>query len=132
MNLSFESIHSPYFSIMRKVYYLSTCSTCKRIMDELGSHIDSFEMQDIKTEPVNEDQVEAMKALSGDYESLFSRRSMKYKSMGLANQSLDEEDFKRLILEEYTFLKRPVFILDDEIFIGNSPKTIEQLKSRLS
>jgi arsenate reductase len=37
-----------------------------------------------------------------------------------------------LILDEYTFLKRPVIIIDQEIFIGNSKKSVEALKEKLN
>ncbi|WP_421763279.1 arsenate reductase family protein [Ekhidna sp.] len=116
---------------MNKVYYLSTCTTCKRIMDELGSLIDDFEKQDIKTEQMTYDQIDEMKKRSGSYESLFSRKAMKYRSMGLGDKNLSEEDYRKLIQEEYTFLKRPVFLVDDQIFVGNSKKTVEELKSQL-
>lgn len=112
---------------MKKVYYLSTCTTCKRIMDDLGDAITSFEKKDIKSEQMTLDQIDEMKALSGTYESLFSRKAMKYRAMRLGERDLTEEDYRNLIYEEYTFLKRPVFILDDQIFMGNSKKTIEQL-----
>lgn len=114
---------------MKKAYYLSTCSTCNRILKELD-HSD-LELQDIKTNKISPEQLEEMKTLAGSYESLFSRRAMKYKSMGLAKQDLNEEDYRRLILEEYTFLKRPVFIIEANIFIGNSKKTVEAVKTAL-
>ena len=111
---------------MRKVYYLSTCDTCKRIMNELN--LDGFVQQDIKTEPMTTAQVEEMRALSGSYESLFSKVARKYRAMGLNERNLSEEEMKNYIVEEYTFLKRPVFIIDDQIFIGNSKKTVEAVK----
>lgn len=115
---------------MKKVYFLSTCSTCQRILKELDVD-DSFEIQDIKKEQITPSQLDRMKELSGSYESLFSRVAMKFKSLGLKDIDLKEEDYRNYILEEYTFLKRPVFILDDAIFIGNSKKTVEALKSSL-
>jgi len=42
--------------------------------------------------------------------------------------TLGELDYKKYILDEYTFLKRPVILINDEIFIGNSKKIIEQAK----
>ncbi|MDA7768349.1 arsenate reductase, partial [Flavobacteriales bacterium] len=66
------------------------------------------------------------------FESLFSRRALKYKSMNLKDQTLTEADYKRLILEEDTFLKRPVFIVNDSVFVGNSKKTVEELKKKLN
>lgn len=90
-------------------------------------NLEGFELQDIKTDPITVSQLEEMKALSGSYESLFSRRAIKYKEMKLKDESLSEIDYKQLILQEYTFLKRPVFILNNKIFIGNSKKVIENL-----
>jgi len=115
---------------MKKVYYLSTCDTCKRIMKEVGVD-DSFEKQDIKTESITPEQLDQMKEMVGSYEALFSRVARKYKSLGLKDKQLSEDDYKNYILEEYTFLKRPVFIIDDQIFIGNSKKNVEALKSAL-
>ena len=38
---------------------------------------------------------------------------------------IDEGDkFKNLILEHYTFLKRPILINDDQIFVGNSKSVV--------
>jgi len=65
-----------------------------------------------------------MAEMSGTYESLFSRKAMKYRAMGLAEKKLTEKDYRNLILEEYTFLKRPVIIIGDKIFVGNAKKTI--------
>lgn len=84
-------------------------------------------MQDIKSEPITESQLEQMKSLSGSYEALFSRRAMKYRSLGLHEKELNEQDMKKWILKEYTFLKRPVTIIDDNIFIGSAKKSINQL-----
>jgi arsenate reductase-like glutaredoxin family protein len=112
---------------MKKVYYLSTCDTCKRIMSELN--LEGFEKQDIKNEAITKTQVEQMKELAGSYASLFSKVARKYRALGLNERDLTEEGMKNYILEEYTFLKRPVFIIDNEIFIGNSKKNVEALKS---
>ena len=115
---------------MKKIYYLSTCSTCSRIIKELQLD-DSFEFQDIKTNKITVEQIEQMAKMSGSYESLFSRKAMKYKSMGLKEKSLGEKDYKNLILEEYTFLKRPVIIIDNKIFIGNSKNVIAEVAKAL-
>ena len=114
-----------------KIYYLSTCSTCSRIMKDLGINAGNFELQDIKTNKITPDQLDEMKAMSGSYESLFSRRSMQYAAMGLKDKTLNEDDYCRLILEEYTFLKRPVSIVGNEIFVGNTKDVLEKLRQKL-
>lgn len=115
---------------MKKVYYLKTCSTCTRILKELNLSSD-FVLQDIKSEEITVKQLEDMHAISGSYEALFSKRSKLYKEMDLKNQDLSERDYKQYILEHYTFLSRPVFIINDSIFIGNSKKNVEAVKEKL-
>jgi arsenate reductase len=115
---------------MKKIYYLSTCSTCNRIIKDLGLD-DSFEFQDIKSNKITIEQIEEMEKMSGSYESLFSKRAMKYKAMGLKDKTLSENDIKNLIVDEYTFLKRPVILLNDKIFVGNSKKIVEAVKKKL-
>ena len=116
---------------MKKLYHLTTCSTCIRIIKELQLD-EHLQLQDIKTEKITVQQIEEMARLAGFYENLFSRRAMKYKSMGLKEKSLSEMDYKKLILDEYTFLRRPVAILDQEIFIGNSKNVVEDLRKALT
>jgi arsenate reductase len=115
---------------MKKIYYLKTCNTCTRILKELSVSSD-FILQDIKEEEITVKQLEAMQKLAGNYESLFSKRAKLYKEMGLKDQNLSEKDFKHYILEHYTFLSRPVIIVEDKIFIGNSKKTIDAAKAAM-
>jgi len=114
---------------MKKVYFLQTCDTCRRILKEVN--IEGFEKQEIKANNVTVTQLEEMYQLAGSYEALFNKRAKLYKSMDLKNQTLSEADYKQFLLEEYTFLKRPVFIFDTEIFIGNSKKVIAELKEKI-
>ena len=116
---------------MNKIYHLSTCTTCKRIIQELELEQKGFEFQDIKINKITPLQLDEMAAKSGSFESLFSKRAMKYKSMGLAQKNLSEKDIRELILEEYTFLKRPVIQIEENQFVGNSKKVIEAAKSFL-
>ncbi|MPN22423.1 hypothetical protein SDC9_169806 [bioreactor metagenome] len=67
--------------------------------------------------------------ISKTYEALFSRRTTQIKSRGIDVKTLQEKDFRELLLDHYTFLKRPVFLTDQEIFIGNDKKNVEALKN---
>jgi arsenate reductase len=116
---------------MRKVYYLSTCSTSKRIISELDLKAKDFVFQDIKAEPITSEQLENMMQLAGRYEALFSRIARKYHELALKNQELSENDYRDYILQEYTFLKRPVVILNNKIYIGSSKPNLEALKNEL-
>lgn len=109
---------------MKKIYYLSSCSTCTRIIGELKLKEKNFIFQDIKAEKITKEQVEEMQKMAGSYEALFSRVALKYKS--LDPKPATEAEYKKLILEEYTFLKRPVIIVNDKIFVGNSKNTVKE------
>ena len=109
---------------MKKIYHLGTCDTCRKIIKSLPS-TDGFTLQDIKKEPMTEADIDHLKDLAGSYEALFSRRATLYKERGLKDQQLTEADYKKLIIEHYTFLSRPVIVMGDKVFVGNNPKTVQ-------
>ncbi|MDB2492989.1 hypothetical protein N9X15_02405 [Flavobacteriaceae bacterium] len=115
---------------MKKFYFLGTCNTCQRILKHLDLSED-FELKDIKKNPITSEELAQLKSLSGSYESLFSKRAKLYKELGLKEKSLKDDDYKNYILEHYTFLKRPVLVFDDQLFVGNSPKVINSAKTAL-
>lgn len=112
---------------MKKIYHLSNCKTCQKVIAELNNG-EGFVLQDIKSEKITAEQLEEMRAMAGSYEALFSRKAMKYRSMGLHQRQLTEDDYRQLILEEYTFLKRPVVIIEDELFAGSTKDTLTATK----
>ena len=116
---------------MNKIYHLANCTTCQRILKELDID-DDVDLQDIKTEAITAAQLDEMAKATGSYEALFSRRAMKYRAMGLHEKQLTEKDYRTLILEEYTFLKRPVMQLGNEFFVGNTKKIVAAAKTKYS
>ena len=117
---------------MKKIYHLTTCTTSQAIIKETAINKKGFKMQDIKSEKITPAQLDEMKKMIGSYEALFSRRALKYKELGLKNKNLGENDYREYILGEYTFLKRPVVIINDKIFAGSEKKTVEALKKALN
>jgi arsenate reductase len=115
---------------MNKIYYLASCDTCRKIIKSLPKD-NNLVFHDIKQNPISNDELEKMKLLSGSYEALFSKKAQLYKSLDLKNKSLNEQDYKKYLLEHYTFLSRPVFIIDNKIFIGNSQQNILQVMKAL-
>lgn len=113
---------------MKKMYHLGNCTTCQAIISETGIDKKGFILQDIKFEKITPSQLEEMRKMAGSYEALFSRRALKYKELGLKDKKLDEKDYRQYILEEYTFLKRPVVIQGKNIFIGSEKKTRDAMK----
>ena len=116
---------------MNKIYYLASCDTCRKIIKALPQG-HNLVFHDIKQDPITEEQLDEMHQLSGSYEALFSKKAQLYKSLGLKDKALTEADFKKYILEHYTFLSRPVFIIDGKIYIGNSQQNMLQVMKALS
>jgi arsenate reductase len=111
---------------MKKIFYLKTCDTCKRILKEFD--LNDFELREIKSKPITEKELKELRSLTDSYESLLNKRAQIYKRDKLKDKNLSEPEIEKLILSEYTLLKRPVFQFTDRIFIGNSKSTIEELK----
>ena len=112
------------------IYYLASCDTCRKIIKSLPKEHD-FKFHDIKQDPITVAELEKIRELSGSYEALFSKKAQLYKSMDLKNKSLTEDDYKKYILEHYTFLSRPVFIIKDKIYIGNTQQNMLQVMKAL-
>ena len=115
---------------MNKIYYLASCDTCRKIIKALPEG-HNLVFHDIKQDPITEEQLDEMYQLSGSYEVLFSKKAQLYKSLGLKDKALTETDFKKYLSEHYTFLSRPVFIIDSAIYIGNSQQNILQVHNAL-
>lgn len=111
---------------MMTIYHLANCGTCQRILKEVPN-LKKFTLREIKTEPITAKELDELKKMAGSYEALFSKIAMKYRSMGLNEMKLTEKDYRKYILQEYTFLKRPTIIIGKQIFIGSAPKVVKAM-----
>jgi arsenate reductase len=116
--------------IMDKIYYLASCDSCRKIIKTLPQG-NNLVFRDIKQDSITEEELEEMYQLSGSYEALFSKKAQLYKSMDLKNKSLTEADYKKFILEHYTFLSRPIFIIDNKVFVGGTQQNMLQVMKAL-
>ena len=115
---------------MKVVFYLKSCNTCTRIIKEIKLD-SSFIFREIKSNPLTIKEIEMIHDLSKNYESIFNKRAKLFSEKKLRDVSLTELKYKNYILENYTFLKRPVIIKGEKIFIGNSKKNLLKLKKHL-
>lgn len=92
---------------------------------------DTWTKREIKDQPLTAQEIDYMHDLAGSYEALFSRRSRQYQKLGLKDQALTEHDYRHYLLEHYSFLKRPVEILDDAIFIGSAKQQVSAAQKKL-
>lgn len=115
---------------MNYFLYLSSCDTCKRIIAELPLTQD-VEMIDIKKNPITQNQLTDLYQATGSYVELINKRAQLFKKRLIDTQNISEETAKKLLLEHYTFLKRPVLVYQNRVFIGNSKATIAGAKNWL-
>jgi arsenate reductase len=111
--------------------YLDSCNTCQRIREELHLPTDVV-LQNTKEQLVTVEQLEFLKEQAGSYEALFNRRAQLYRGRGLHEKDLSDADYKELLLDHYTFIKRPILIYKGEAFIGNSKKVVADAKVAIS
>lgn len=115
---------------MKKIFHLSTCNTCQKIIAEIDA-AGVCELQDIKKQNISATELDAFALKMGSYEALFSRKAMKFRQQGWHEKAMSESDYRNLILEEYTFLKRPVMVIGDDIYAGNTKVAVAAAKAAL-
>jgi arsenate reductase (glutaredoxin) len=106
-----------------KIYYLASCDTCRKIIKNLPKD-NHLVFHDIKQNPITEADLDEMYVLSASYEALFSKKAQLYKTLNLKEKNLSEAEYRNYLLEHYTFLSRPVFVINNKIYIGNNQKNI--------
>ena len=110
--------------------YLSTCSTCVRIIKSLGIEEASF-LQNVKEQMVTPEQLAFLYDYTNSYEQLINKRGRVYAQMKREGVLFSEEVYKALLKKEYSCLKRPVLIWNNNVFLGNSKTTVEAMKTVL-
>ena len=110
--------------------YLSSCSTCKIILKTLQPPVE-LSLIDIKKNPLTESQLSVLHAATGSYLSLINKRAQLFKQRGIDPKALTEEDASALLMDHYTYLKRPVLVYRNQVFVGNSKSVVMDAKKWL-
>jgi arsenate reductase len=113
-------------------YWLPDCTTCQKAKRRLDYHrLTPTNFRDIKREPLNRAEISRLAALVGGAENLFSRRSVKYRELGLKDKTLSENEMLDLMADEYAFLKRPILVVGERAVAGFFEKEYDAiLRSR--
>jgi arsenate reductase (glutaredoxin) len=111
-------------SVIDTLFWLPHCSTCQKADAWLKEHgIIVKQYHDVKTTPITPAVLKQLVDGVGGEETLFSKRAMKYRQLGLHEQTLTPEQLFNHMLEEYTFIKRPVLLTsDNRVLAGFSQK----------
>ena len=112
---------------MNTYIYLSTCNTCMRILKELNLP-KGTKLQDVKHQPINQAQFEALYGVTQSYEQLINKRSRLLQALNKAGKTLDEMGYKQLLETEYSCLKRPILHWENNFYLGNAKKTVTAMQ----
>ena len=110
--------------------YLSTCTTCVRIIKYLGIEDAGF-LQNVKEQMVTAEQLALLYANTNSYELLTNKRGLVYAQLKREGTIFSEAVYKALLEKEYSCLKRPLLIWNNSLFLGNSKATVAAMKTAL-
>ena len=114
------------------LYWLPHCTTCQKAVQYLekkGYSIAKF--RDVKSHPLDCKEVERLTELVGGAGELFSRRAIKYRAMNLSERELSSDDMIQLMVDEYTFIKRPVLVSAGRAVAGFTPKSYDSFLEKV-
>ncbi len=115
---------------MSEIYFygLPNCTTCQKALRRLDYHrVSNIKKRNIRDEPLAREEIERLAKLLGGAENLFSRRSNKYRELGLKDKTLSETEMLDLMADEYTFLKRPILVVDGKAVAGYFEKFWDEI-----
>ena len=102
-----------------KVYYKSSCVTCRKVMSEMAKAGKDVEKRDIFREPLSEGELKRIIALSGKRpHELLRRRDRMYGELGLGDKKLPDSQIIRLMAENPGLIARPIVIAGDAVHVG--------------
>lgn len=94
-----------------KVYGIKTCGSVKKAFAYLKNKEITYEFIDFKKEMPTQEQIEKWLKAVG-MEVLMNTRGTKYKTLGLKNMDLSEQDKIQWMMDEPLIIKRPVIETD--------------------
>jgi Spx/MgsR family transcriptional regulator len=103
---------------MIRVYGLKNCDTCRKARAWLDGEGGRHEFVDLRADGVGEDRIGAWTRALG-WEKVLNRRSTTWRSLGEADKAgLDEQRAIALMAAHPALIKRPVFELGEDCFVG--------------
>lgn len=100
-------------------YWSPNCTTCQKAKRRLDRHrVSVTKFRDIKEEPLEREEVEKLVKMLGGASELFSRRAVKYREMKLNERELSDAEMIDLMTTDYTFLKRPILVINGKATAG--------------
>lgn len=98
-------------------YYRSTCTTCRRAKASLDARGIAYAPRNYAGNALTDADLDAIVA-SGPLKPLVNPKSPSVKVLGLDLDAISEAEARRLILEDNTRMRRPVFVNGNGRIVG--------------
>ena len=93
--------------------------------EELGYK--DIKFRDLKEQPLQKSELKDLAKKAGGVDKIFSRRATKYRTLGLADKNLTDDQKLDWMAKEYTFISRPVIESDSKVVAGFSKRNYQEV-----
>jgi Spx/MgsR family transcriptional regulator len=102
---------------MLLVIGIKNCNTIQKTLKWLEEKNIEFIFRDVKKDPLSDGELhDIVRKLS--LETVINKRGTKWRSLGVSDKNLSDQDLFNLLAENQTMIKRPVILLDESVLIG--------------
>lgn len=109
---------------MVHVVGIKNCSTVKKALNWLDEKGVQYSFQDIKKDPLTEEEVlDLVKKLS--IQTVLNKRGTKWRSLELDADALSDQELFDLLVTHQTMIKRPVLVFDGAVMVGFDEEAYE-------
>ena len=110
------------------VYEKRTCTTCRRLAELLDARGIAFDRVDFHVEPLAEDELRMLVAMTGaPARDLFRTSEAVYTELGLGEREIGDDEAITLMAEHPQLLQRPVVVRGDRAVLARPVERVEEL-----
>ena len=112
---------------MTQIYGIKNCDTVKKAIKWLDNNNITYDFHDFKTGGLTESLLTTF-TTRADWIELINKRSTTYRNLpDNIKNNLTPEAAKAAVLEQPTLLKRPLLIINDQLYLGFKPETYQSI-----
>ena len=111
-----------------RIYLYGNCSSCKNAEQVLKDAGVDYERRDIFKDRLSVTEVnELLGEIGKRPNEMLSRRSIPYRELGLADQTVPDEEMATLMSEHPGLLRRPIIVAPGEVQVAFNRTALEAL-----
>lgn len=102
---------------MLEVIGIKNCNTIKKTLNWLNENDFEYSFRDVKKEPLSPNELAEFVRKVG-LDTLINRKGMKWRTLGLKDKNLSDNDLFDVLHEHQTMIKRPLLHLNEAAMVG--------------